>query len=202
MGKVIDDFKSRSGEWERDFTAVGVRFKTASYVVWMGIRQRCNGGDFISRERPTYIDCSMSEYFKVFQNFADWYTSQIGYGVKGYHIDKDLLIPGNKEYGENKCVLIPASLNTFLCANDAIRGILPQGMSFHKRSGKYLAQINKDGKGTHIGYYSTIEEACGAYKKAKEAEAKRWYNRLVSREFIVDPRVIECMRTWSFMEPA
>jgi hypothetical protein len=199
----IDDFKCRVGMWAKAFSSdVGckIKYQTRSYRVWVGMCGRCADNMYMRKTRPTYIGCTMSDNFKDFQFFADWHTTQVGYYSDKYELDKDILFEENKIYSENTCVLIPASLNTFLCANDAIRGKLPQGMSFHKNSGKYLAQINKDGKGTHIGYYRTIDAAAAAYRLAKETEAKRWYDRLIDKEFIVDPRVIERMRTWTFKE--
>lgn len=200
MSALVSDFKNRDGEWERTFTVNKIRYQTIAYRLWIGMRNRCLGSEYIQTNRPTYVGCYMSENFKNFQFFASWLSIQVGYGVDKYELDKDILIPGNKEYGEGACVLVPAALNTFLCSNNAIRGALPQGISYHKNSGKYLAQMNKDGKGTHIGYYLTIEEASAAYKAAKEAEARRWHRRLLAGEFVVDPRVIERMRTWAFDE--
>ena len=50
----------------------------------------------------------------------------------------------------------------------------------------------------HIGYYLTIAEAEEAYIRCKEKEARRWYNRLLDGEFIVDSRVIERMKSWTY----
>ena len=66
--------------------------------------------------------------------------------------------------------------------------------------GKYRAHTSINGKSTHIGSYNTASEAHAAYCTAKEAEAYRWYERLRDGEFIVDPRVIERMRTWRVNE--
>jgi hypothetical protein len=41
------------------------------------------------------------------------------------------------------------------------------GVSFHKRVGKYVAQISVSGKKIHIGYYATEELAYQAYLTAK-----------------------------------
>ena len=41
------------------------------------------------------------------------------------------------------------------------------GASYHKRSGKWEAQIRSKGKKSHIGLYATPEEAHAAYLSAK-----------------------------------
>ena len=43
------------------------------------------------------------------------------------------------------------------------------GASYNKVSGKWFAQIKKDGKNMHIGYYETAEEASAAYIAVKRA---------------------------------
>ena len=35
---------------------------------------------------------------------------------------------------------------------------------------------------------------------AKYAEARRWYERLIAKEYEVDSRIIERMRTWTLPE--
>jgi hypothetical protein len=41
------------------------------------------------------------------------------------------------------------------------------GASFHKRTGKWQAQISKNGKAIHLGLFNTPEEAHDVYLKAK-----------------------------------
>lgn len=56
----------------------------------------------------------MNDHWRNFQNFAEWYWTQKGSGNKVWHIDKDLLRKGNKEYGPDTCCLIPPDLNKAL----------------------------------------------------------------------------------------
>jgi len=44
------------------------------------------------------------------------------------------------------------------------------GVSFHKRDGKWEAQIRIDGKKKHLGYFHTKEEAAAVYEKAARKE--------------------------------
>jgi len=41
------------------------------------------------------------------------------------------------------------------------------GVCFHKRNNKWVAQIWINGKNTHLGYFSTKEEAIEARKQAE-----------------------------------
>lgn len=43
-----------------------------------------------------------------------------------------------------------------------------KGVSYHKNSGKFTAQIKRYGKMKHLGYFKTAEEASAAYKSAAE----------------------------------
>lgn len=193
---IIQDCRTASGHWRKTAQVSGVQMRTKACTVWRDIAKRCQTGGGMQKKFPSYVGCSMSANFQDFQFFANWYTCQIGYGIATYQIDKDILIEGNKEYHEDKCVLVPYALNSFLCAADAIRGKYPQGVSLH-RVDKFSAHITVDNKAINLGVFSSVSEAQKVYQTAKEQEARRWYTRLLSGEFIVDPRVTERMRTWT-----
>jgi hypothetical protein len=196
MASKVDDVRNCKGRWIKSYTIDRVSYQTASYVLWSNMKSRTKVGGSYQRGEASYIGCTVSKNFSDFQYFAEWHTKQIGYCVKGYALEKDILIEGNKCYGEDTCVLVPAELNNFLTSNTARRGIYPQGVSFNKSAGKFAAQIRVDNKSMHIGCYETPEEARAVYEVFKEAEAYRWYERLKAGEYLVDERVIERMRTW------
>jgi hypothetical protein len=197
---VIDDFKGADGLWVKTVCVGGSRHKKTSYGRWSSINSRCKSGGSTQNRRPTYIGCTSSSLFSSFERFTDWHTVQVGYNIKGYQIDKDILFKGNLVYSENTCVLVPPALNYFLVSNNSTRGKYPQGVAFNKLYGRFLSKISVGNKAVNLGFFDTIEEASAVYKVAKEAEAYRWYERLRDGEFIVDPRVTERMRTWTFEE--
>ena len=198
MEYKVPDYKNDDGFWVKSFSTPDDHFRTKSSVTWGSMNTRCKSGGMCQVRQPTYIGCSMSDNFKDFQYFTDWYTEQIGYDFEDYHLDKDILVKGNKIYSEDICVLVPAKLNTFFISCQAARGVWPRGVSFHRRTLTYDAKISIDGNyRKHLGCYSNPEDASQAYITAKEAEGRRWYDRLVNKEFIVDDRVIEIMSKWT-----
>ena len=194
---IVDD-KNVEGIWIKSYSIEGIQHFTKSYQTWNAMNMRCKVGGSRQRIFKSYVGCTVEGSFKNFQLFTDWYVRQIGYDIKGYHLEKDILVEGNKVYSENTCCLVPPELNAFLLDSRKARGEFPQGVSFHKSSKKFRAYISIDGKPQHIGLYETSKEAEQAYKVAKNNEAQRWYQRLLNKEFLVDPRVIDRMRTWKF----
>jgi len=165
---------------------------TKEYVLWNNMLKRCCSEKF-QLKRPTYDGCYSSDNFKNFQLFAEWCQSQTGFKMKDYHLDKDMLINGNKCYSEDNCVFVPRQLNIFLTNMRSDQGNCPVGVSFHKRDKHYRAMMCIKGKSTYLGYYSTPEEAFNVYKTAKEARAKEL---AIEYAGLVDPRVIDALNRY------
>lgn len=196
MSQQIQDFKDKGGRWVKSHTQNGVQYITRSASIFGAMKQRCRpNGAYISKY-PTYRGCYLGDSFKCFQDFTNWFTSQIGYAKEGYQIDKDFLFAGNKEYSSEKCILIPFQLNSFLCNSDAIRGQYPAGVTRHSDLKKFTAQIKIDGELQYLGTFATVDEARAKYVTSKEAEAKRWLQRLLDKEFEVDTRIISALSNW------
>lgn len=193
---MLADFKNSSWKWARTGLVDGKQSKTASYMRWKAMCGRCEDGGTTQKARPSYVGCTMSQMFSDFHLFTDWHVKQVGYGVEGYQLDKDILIEGNKLYSETTCALVPRQLNMFLVDSEAARGEFPQGVCWFKRDQKFRAQLRINGNNIHLGDFLTAEEAFACYKTAKESEARRWHSRLVAGEFVVDERVIERMSNW------
>lgn len=198
---IIPDFKSSSGEWQKSKSSGGKQQFTQAYSIWNKLRQRTYGkNNSTILKSPTYMDCSLSRNFQDFQYFTSWCNTQIGYGVEGYHLDKDILVDGNRVYDENSCVFIPAKLNTFLCNSSRSRGIYPIGVSYEPNCNLFKSQISVDGRRVHLGLFRTVDEAFVCYKHHKEELGKDWHARLASGEYTVDPRVISRMQSWVVKE--
>lgn len=192
---IVVDVKNEDGEWQTEFYKNGTKFITKSCQTWRGVLDRCKVGGLQQKRFSNYIGCTVSNLFKEFQFFAEWCNHQIGYGLENYHIDKDILIPGNKHYNYDRCVFVPAALNTFFTDSSAIRGNLPQGVSLSS-CGKYKVAIAKDEKVHHLGVCGTVQAAAKLYRDEKKKLCKQWAKRCEDREFVVDPRVILALHNW------
>lgn len=169
---------------------------TKEYAIWKRMLERCYCAK-TQVKHPTYIGCSVSDNFKNFQYFAEWCQSQIGFGVKGYELDKDFISKGNKLYSEDTCFFIPQVVNVFIIKADRRRGKYPVGVSIDKKTGRFIARC-RDGSekknSKYLGVYKTSEEAFQAYKTYKEALAKEL---AIKYERLVHPKVIEVLSNFT-----
>ena len=154
------------------------------YSIWNGVRQRCYNEN-IRHLTPSYQEAEMSENFKRYSYFKEWYHKQIGSDQEGWHLDKDILSKDNKVYSEDTCCFVPPEIN---CA-----GQFPQGVIYNSTKTRYRARIQRSNKWESLGTYNTPEEAFYAYKPVKEAYikslAEKWKDQ-------IDPRVYEALMNW------
>lgn len=139
------------------------------YRKWIHMLERCYNQK-LHKKFPTYIGCTVCKDWKSFSNFKAWMETQ---DWEGKHLDKDLLIRGNKIYSPDTCVFLDARVNTFLAENGACRGEFPIGVSFERESGKYVAQCwsIELGKNKKIGRFKTPREAHEAWLSFKLQQA-------------------------------
>lgn len=143
---------------------------TKEYDVWQKMLERCYN-EKIHEKCPTYAGCSVSEDFKNFQFFAAWANKQVGWGRSGWHIDKDILVRGNRVYSAENCVFVPQEVNTLLTLRGAKRSPCGIGVT-HWRGGRFVAQGSFGHGRVHLGLFSTPDAAFAAYKTAKEIHIK------------------------------
>lgn len=88
-------------------------------------------------------------------------------------LDKDILIKGNKIYSPETCVFVPKTINSLFAKRQRDRGLLPIGVTFHKKNDKYVSVCcNCMGK-TMYQYFDDPNEAFIEYKKNKENTIKK-----------------------------
>ena len=163
------------------------------YALWKGVIGRCYDIEF-HKKSPTYTDCSVSEKFKYYPYFQEWCNKQIGFNEDGWHLDKDILIKGNKVYSEDTCCFVPQEINGLFIKRDAARGDLPIGVWFDKQKGKYKADVSVGRKKRkRLGSFSTPEEAFQIYKEAKEDYIKEVANKWKDQ---IEPRVYEALMNY------
>ena len=167
---------------------------TKEYDLWQNMLKRCYS-DRYQKKQPTYIGCEASENFKYYEYFYEWCHEQIGFNNECWHLDKDLLVKGNKVYSESTCVFIPSEINTMLVKSDKKRGEHLIGVCWHITNKAFKAQVNKNkGKQEFLGYFNTELEAFKAYKKAKESFIKEQANKWKDK---IDPRAYEALMKYT-----
>ena len=156
------------------------------YRLWKKMLERCYS-EKLHKKNPCYQGCQTSENFKYFPYFKDWCNKQIGFGNEGWHLDKDILVKGNRVYSEDTCVFVPDVINKLLVRRDSKRGENPLGVHYCKERGKFIAILSISAKLRWLGGYDTPEEAFYAYKEAKETYlkeiAEKWKDKIDHRVY-------------------
>lgn len=141
-----------------------------SYKTWQNMLKRVYspkpGG-----EEAAYRDCIIAPEWTYYSEFKKWFDSQKY--EKGWHLDKDLLVPGNFRYSPETCIFLPQQLNKFLLNKGNCRGDWPVGVTFRKANSHWESKLSIEGKTVHLGVFDCPYKAFWAYKQAKEKEAKR-----------------------------
>ena len=167
---------------------------TKEYEIWCSMLKRCYN-DTYQKKNPTYIGCKVSDKFKSYEYFYEWCHKQIGFGNEGWHLDKDLLVKGNKIYSENTCVFIPREINSLLVKREALRGEHLIGVYWNKKASAFIARVNKNkGRSEYLGLFNTEIEAFNSYKTAKEVFIKEQANKYKSQ---IDPRAYNALMNYT-----
>lgn len=165
------------------------RRTTDCYLKWSGMIERCYSPKRLEIN-PTYRGCFVNEHWKYYQNFAEFYHTDL-YRQPGWHLEKDILVKGNKEYGPDTCVFAPMVINQLFNKMQNSRGNYPIGVHYKKANRRYGACC-RDGTGilVHLGYFSNAEDAFYAFKAYKEnlikSVAQKWKSE-------IDPRLFNAM---------
>ena len=164
------------------------------YGLWGGMLERCYS-DTYKKRYPTYEDCEVSENFKSYEYFYEWCHKQIGFGNQDWHLDKDLLIKGNKVYSENTCIFIPSEINLVLTKSTALRGKYLIGVYWHNANKAFVSKVSKNkGEQEWLGSFNTELEAFKAYKTAKESFVKEQANKWKGK---IDERAYEALMAYT-----
>ncbi len=108
------------------------------YERWKGILRRCYSVAF-KRSNPTYNDCTVCEEWLTFSKFKAWMEKQ---DWKGKEIDKDILIPNNKNYSPSTCIFVTPMINKFTTERGRDRGGELIGVRLNKALGKFESRCN------------------------------------------------------------
>lgn len=146
---------------------------TPEYECWINMLRRCYS-DKYKKQFPTYKTCIACDEWLNFQNFAEWYNQNF-YTAKNenMHLDKDILVKGNKIYSPETCIFVPSRINKLFIKGDNFRGKYPIGVTYKSDINKFIARCNTLDKRKNLGVFSTEEEAFNKYKTFKEKYIKQ-----------------------------
>ena len=157
------------------------------YQSWLNIFKRV----YNKNVHGTYKDCSVDEQWHHFTRYKAWMESQ---KWQGNELDKDILVQGNKVYSPDTCVFVPQYVNKFLTDSGATRGVYPQGVYFHKASGKFLAQCHdkKEKQQVYLGLFDTPDVAHGVWLEYKHSLSVSYSEELSAQGY--DMRVVTALK--------
>jgi hypothetical protein len=140
-----------------------------SYLTWRSMLERCYSPKS-QLIRPTYIGCSVCDEWLIFSNFKEWFD--VNY-IEGFHLDKDILVEGNKIYSPFTCVFVPQYINSLLTDRRNARGVSPLGVRALKPTLKGRKNTTYESRCLHTinGETSSLTKT---FKTVEEASA--WYS--------------------------
>lgn len=146
------------------YRCLKIKDKQLLHGYWKRMLERCYGAMY-QKKFPTYIGCSVCEEWKNLQNFAKWfYENYNPETMQGWHLDKDILVKGNKVYSPETCCFVPNEINVLFQSKSSNKN-LPLGITMKKD--KYNVRITKDGVAYNLGCYSNLEDALKIYAEHK-----------------------------------
>ena len=183
VGIIGDVVHSENGVVDKAFSA------------WRHMLARCYCSSTKKRQ-PTYEGCHVSEDFKHYIKFKQWFDTQTGCDDEDYQLDKDLLVNGNQLYSEATCCLLPRKLNSYL-TSIPVYGCTTC-ISYKKLSNTYIVEVGLNREKVVLGHFKTYKEAFLCLAEHKEHELKTFaklyegcvsksvYERLMSYEIPVE----------------
>lgn len=95
------------------------------YTIWKAMLQRCYDNR-LKEKLPTYQECYVCEEWKYLSNFKKWYDEHY---VEGWHLDKDILMQGNKFYSPETCCFVPFEINVLFRRRTKTKTILERAQT-------------------------------------------------------------------------
>lgn len=130
---------------------------------WRRMMDRCYRENHSSYKWYGALGVTVCEAWRDYAGFEAWVLTQ---DHEGKDLDKDIINPDNKEYGPEFCRFVGKNVNRVLTDRSKLRGEFPLGVSLSS-SGKYRAQINKNGNKIHLGSTTCPNEAHKLWQEAK-----------------------------------
>lgn len=166
--------------------------RTPAYRCWCHMLTRCYDEKYHS-SRETYTDCTVTASWLNFCNFETWFNENY---IKGYHLDKDLIIQGNRVYHPQGCSFIPAYLNSLIIEGRSDSGDLIMGVSKRKKKGsqEYNGLYNVQYAGKYLARSSCLDTANNLYKEFKKLHFEELSDKYEELGLITSEQA-QCLRT-------
>lgn len=142
------------------------------YITWKDMLRRC-----FNRKGalPVYKNIVCCNEWLHYESFYAWLHSQENFDKwldgNRWHLDKDILVKGNRIYSPDTCCLVPFYVNNLFKVSGN-KSELPVGVYYNEKNNKkYYAKCRHpyiNSKHIFLGSYWTILEASNAYKTYKE----------------------------------
>lgn len=139
------------------------------YVLWKNMIKRVYD-PHRQKGHSTYKSCSVCDEWKTFSAFKEWVENPENNYQENYHLDKDILIKGNKIYSPSTCCFIPSEINKIFTKRQKLRGNCPIGVTYDNK--RYISSLSTIYGKKYLGCYKTPKEAFYAYKIFKERYIK------------------------------
>jgi len=157
------------------------------YNCWMHMLERCYTRQY-HELCPTYKECVVCDEWHNFQNFAKWYEENY-YKIDGYesHLDKDILVKGNKIYSPETCIFVPENINSVFSSHCNNTGNL-LGIK-RTEANTYQTRVDKQ----RLKTYKTLDEAFENYKNYKEKSIKELADKYKAE---IPIKLYDAMQNW------
>lgn len=141
---------------------------TPTYKSWNNMMMRCTNPNRINYAEYGGSGITVSEPWYKFENFF----KDMGIRPEGMTLNR---IGGAGVYSKETCEWATLSEQSYDQKKRATNTTGKTGVSFQKSTGKWKAEITKEGQVHFIGYFTDFEGAC---KARQEAELK-YYGRIL-----------------------
>ena len=169
----MEKFNSQKFGYKTNYRLNGKPRDFPEYGLWKKIHNRSYNPEE-NYKTLSYIGCSVADVWFDYQELANfWHMDE--YRKDGWHLDKDILVKGNKVYSPDTCVFVPPRINGLFCKSLASRGDLPIGVGKSSEGSlkPYTVRCkNAEGKATFLGTFHNPLEGFPIYKQFKESVIK------------------------------
>lgn len=153
------------------------------YKHWHSMLGRCYYYDNYKNK------ASVCKEWHNFENFCNWVISNPWYGPDK-HLDKDVIVKGNREYGPDACAFIPRRINNAFTERTKEGKILPIGVSRASTNKFKCRYYDSNGTRKQVFGFDTPEDAFKSFCLNKERVMKE-LAEIYKHD--IDPRVYDSL---------